>query len=69
MNNSVYYRVIRSYKDNRPVVACMQWFDEPDYDQSRFLTDEQFETEADAEAWIQNMGSICPLCGCVRTCL
>lgn len=36
-----------------PVVICVQWFDYPDYDARRFLSDKEYETEADAESALQ----------------
>lgn len=55
MDNDVYYRLIRSHRnDEWLTVVCMQWFDENDYDQSKFLrakgTDEvlMFSTEEKA---------------------
>lgn len=37
-DNDVYYRIIRSNKDDTLLtVVEMQWFDESDYDESRFL--------------------------------
>lgn len=36
--NDVYYRIIRSLNDETLLtVVCMQWFDENDYEESRFL--------------------------------
>lgn len=46
--NRVYYRLFVDKKD-QPVVVCMQWFDEADYDQSRFINKEEYETEQKAE--------------------
>lgn len=37
-DNDVYYRLIRiGDNDDIITVCCMQWFDEYDYDESRFL--------------------------------
>lgn len=37
-DNDVYYRIIRSSNDETLLtIVCMQWFDECDYDESRFL--------------------------------
>jgi hypothetical protein len=36
--NPVYYRIIRSSNDDTLLtICCMQWFDESDYNESRFL--------------------------------
>lgn len=43
-----YYRLYRS--ERGPVVVCLQWFDVWDYDERDWLTDEQYATEAEAEA-------------------
>lgn len=43
-----YYRIYDS--EHGPVVVCMQWFDEFDYNQELFLSPEKFETEEDAYA-------------------
>ena len=55
MNDELYYRIIRTSDDDKILtVVCMQWFDENDYDVSRFLcakgTDERlmFSTEQKA---------------------
>jgi hypothetical protein len=47
-DNSVYYRLFLSRNDE-PVVVTMQWFDENDYDQKRFLNEEHYRTEEEAE--------------------
>jgi len=53
-NHDVYYRVLRG-SDDIPIVACMQWFDEYDYDQSRFFTEKKFEHERDAEEFARKL--------------
>lgn len=56
--NEVYYKIYQSSRLNGLLtVVCMQWFDEDDYDQDRFFTDEdgdilQFDTEEEAEEWL-----------------
>lgn len=45
---SVYYKIIRTGKELS--VACLQDFDEPDYDQSRFLSPFKYPTEEEAQA-------------------
>ncbi|MGD1416490.1 hypothetical protein [Bacillus stercoris] len=53
--SDVYYKI---YLFNEMLtVVCMQWFDEVDYDQDKFFTDEygyalEFETEEEAERWL-----------------
>jgi hypothetical protein len=43
MDNDVYWR---PYITNDGVVAvCMQWFDEYDYDSSRYYNDKKYKTE------------------------
>lgn len=49
--NDTYYRVGFN-KENRFVVCCLQWFDEWDYDDSLWITDEKFDTEESAYAWL-----------------
>lgn len=44
----VYYRIYRA-EDNKIVFPCMQSFDECDYEQDRFLSEERFETEDKAK--------------------
>lgn len=46
-SQDVYYRVYRG--QDGPVVLTMQWFDEFDYDEARFLDPRKFECKADAE--------------------
>lgn len=48
LGNEVYYRLFVG-RDNEPVVVCMQWFDENDYNQKRFINEERYETEEEAE--------------------
>jgi carbamoylphosphate synthase large subunit len=47
--NEVYYRLMYDEDANRIVVCCMQWFDEYDYDQSKFITDKKFKDETVAQ--------------------
>lgn len=51
----VYYRIIHSLEDDEAVVVCMQWFDEYDYDQARFLTEKTFPTEKEAQVYANNL--------------
>lgn len=45
----VHYRLYLD-ADGEPCVICVQWFDYPDYDASRFLTEDRHLVEAEAEA-------------------
>ncbi|HEY4387916.1 MAG TPA: hypothetical protein VGN34_26000 [Ktedonobacteraceae bacterium] len=47
-SNAVYYRLFVNYQD-QPCVVEMQWFDEFDYDQDRFINNEHYDTEQKAE--------------------
>ena len=53
-DNDVYYRIIRTNDDALLTICCMQWFDEYDYDETRFLCDKgtnerlKFSTEEKA---------------------
>lgn len=50
--DAVYYRPL--LRDTGKVMIChVQWFDEFDYDQSRFLTEEKFSTEEAAKQWVR----------------
>lgn len=51
---AAYYRIYRRAKDDLFTVVCMQWFDENDYQQSRFVCDTEskpisFATEREAQ--------------------
>lgn len=46
--NKPYYRLFVD-RDEKPVVVCLQPFDEADYDQSRFINGRRYETAAAAE--------------------
>jgi hypothetical protein len=41
-----YYKILQEGKEL--TVVCLQWFDEKDYDYNQWLTDDKFETEAQA---------------------
>lgn len=60
--NKVYYRLFYREFENKVVVACMQWFDEYDYDQSKFITDKKFKDESVAQriATIININGFTP---------
>lgn len=51
-DNSVYYRVL--LRKGEYLIATLQWFDEYDYDHSEYATEERFETEELAQAWIDS---------------
>ncbi|MFS0905681.1 hypothetical protein AB3N02_21795 [Priestia aryabhattai] len=55
MSNDIYYRIL-DYKGKLTIV-CMQWFDEYDYNEEDFLTDEDgdrymFHTKNEAIDWL-----------------
>jgi len=33
----VYWKILKSYRTDLFTVACLQWFDEADYDEDRFV--------------------------------
>lgn len=50
MSDDVYYKLLRHYKTGLVTIACMQWFDEYDYNEKDFIRDSEdkihvFETE------------------------
>lgn len=49
--NAPYWRPIRK-EDGTPTVACMQPYDEFDYDQNKFMTEGGFPSEEEAWRWI-----------------
>lgn len=51
--SEVYYRVYRD-KDRELCVVTLQDFDEVDYDQSRFVTTQKFDTLMDAPAYLED---------------
>lgn len=59
--SDVYYRIYLSSKDDKFHVVCMQYFDEYNYDEDKFMTDEygerlMFDTEDEAIQWMnENM--------------
>lgn len=58
--DEVYYKIYKSErKDWQLVVLCMQWFDEDDYYQDRFMKDKdgnalKFESEIEAIIWLND---------------
>jgi hypothetical protein len=49
-DDDVHYRLYRGPRDEQPTVICVQWFDYYDYAADRFLTEDRYADEADAEA-------------------
>jgi hypothetical protein len=47
MDNDVYYRLFKC-KDGYIRAVTMQWFDEYDYDQDRFIDDRHYSSEEEA---------------------
>jgi hypothetical protein len=57
-DDEVYYRLIWTWAGLATIV-CMQWFDEYDYDTSRFIKDRvgdvcKFSSEEDAGKWLNS---------------
>ncbi|WP_431785894.1 hypothetical protein [Paenibacillus lactis] len=55
-NDKPYYRPLISY-EGYATLACMQWFDEYDYDESRFFKDSdgdllRFESKEEGIRWL-----------------
>lgn len=48
-DNELYYRIMFG-RDGKVCYPCMQQYDESDYDSDDYITDEIFDTEADAKA-------------------
>ncbi|TPG68587.1 hypothetical protein EEL31_08695 [Brevibacillus laterosporus] len=51
--------ITESITERKLTVVCMQWFDEYDYHEDRFMTDEdgkrlKFHTKERAEEWLNN---------------
>lgn len=65
--NAIYYRLYYRESENKIVVVCMQWFDEYDYDQSKFISDKKFESEEVAQriATIININGFSPEIMCL----
>lgn len=49
-----YWRPIWSSRINNPTIACLQYFDEPDYDHEMYLTDLKFPNEELARKWLDD---------------
>jgi hypothetical protein len=47
--DDIYYKLIWTKEGNDIAVCEMQWFDEYDYDASRWVMDEKFHTEEEAK--------------------
>ena len=54
--NDIYYKIYLDSNDEICIV-CMQWFDEGDYNQSRFLSAGEFDTEKEAADFVVTMKS------------
>ena len=57
MDNDVYYRIYES--NGKLTVVCMQWFDEYDYDEDRFMVNHlgyrlKFDYEDEAIDWLNS---------------
>ena len=52
--DSIYYRLLRS-DSGRIHIVTMQYFDESDYDQSRFVSDQQHDSRRSAEDELNRM--------------
>lgn len=52
--NKVYWRIFLT-RDNKLVPVEMQWFDEMDYDQSRFIDKVEYDTKEAAQTVIGNI--------------
>lgn len=51
----VYYRIYRD-DEGEPIVVCMQWFDELDYESDRFVSAARYDEEDQAnEALIRHL--------------
>lgn len=47
--DDLHYRIVRSGTSGTLTVACLQWFDYPDYDNSQFVDDIAYDDED--KAW------------------
>lgn len=58
MGSDIYYKIYASPRfSGLLTIVCMQWFDEYDYDEDRFFTDEdghvlEFSAEEEAINWL-----------------
>jgi hypothetical protein len=51
--DGLYYRPL--LRPSGKVAICeMQWFDEMDYDQTKFLTEKKFSTDEQARQWVRD---------------
>jgi hypothetical protein len=51
--NKVYFRwFFKSGAENKLYLLEMMWFDEPDYDQSKFLNEMKFSSRSEALTWL-----------------
>lgn len=51
--DDVYWRILLTNDDIH--IVCMQWFDETDYDQNKFLSKEKFESEEKATEFVREI--------------
>ena len=58
-SSPVYYKIYLDGDDNVCLI-CMQWFDEPDYDQDRFLSATKFESEEAATQFLRDLDKELP---------
>ena len=52
--DEIYYRILFSPRDGTIDIVCMQDFDECDYDHSRYLTTQKFDTEEEASQFLRD---------------
>lgn len=57
-NNEIYYKLYNS-RDGYVTICCMQWFDEYDYDETRFISDSEnnvliFSSEKEAITYLND---------------
>lgn len=69
--SNVYWKIYHP-PDDEPCIVCMQWFDEPDYNDLFFVTGKKFDTEEHAQNWLseylQPNIAVCPECGSLVKC-
>lgn len=57
MSDSAYYRILYDEDGGEICVVCLQWFDEFDYDESKWVTKQKFEDRESAVYFLeQNKG-------------
>lgn len=60
MNPDPHYRLYLG-RDGHPVVICVQDFDYPDYDDSRFLSPDAWASKAEAESALRELSRLITL--------